>query len=552
VPLPKSHALVLSAGLVLAAACGREHPLSTQLKERLASVFHDEPSPDELRVALLHQLRVGSGTTTAFPSRQTIDDFYAAHAYRLVWSGSGGEPTPAAVTLIAALRRAAEHGLNPEDYAASRLEALEKELRGNGSAQRLADFELLATVGCFRYASDLATGRVHPDEVKSEWKPEAPELDIGKPLDDALAGNDLAPYLESLAPQHPGYARLRQALAKLREIEAAGGWSSIPAGRKMKSGSTDPRVAQLRQRLGVAPGARFDAALSQAVRRFQELHGIDPDGVVSDATLAELNRPVADRIRQVELNLERWRWIPRTLGDPHVLVNIPGFDLVLSQNGATVWHTRVVAGKAFTPTPLFSDRIVAIVVHPPWNVPESIAVNEYLPELRKNHDALERHGLHLLEGSGDKAREVNPRRVDWDRVSEDKFPYRLRQDPGAENPLGQVKFDLTNDFQIYLHDTPGGHAFSRTERDLSHGCIRVENALELANRIVNDDEKSKILQALDEPEEKRIQLASKVPVHIFYWTAWADEAGELHFGPDVYDFDAPQRQALDRAGPKKP
>lgn len=252
----------------------------------------------------------------------------------------------------------------------------------------------------------------------------------------------------------------------------------------------------------------------------------------------------------MELNLERWRWIPRTLGDPHVLVNIPGFDLVLSRNGATAWHTRVVAGKVFTPTPLFSDRIVAIVIHPPWNVPESIVVAEYLPELRKDRDALARHGLHLLEGSGDKAHEVDPRSVNWDRVSEDKFPYRLRQDPGAENPLGQIKFDLTNDFQIYLHDTPGGRAFSRTERDLSHGCIRVEHALELANQIVSDDEKSEILRALDDPEDTRIELASRVPVHIFYWTAWADEAADLHFGPDVYSFDAPQRQALDRVAPK--
>jgi murein L,D-transpeptidase YcbB/YkuD len=524
----KSRGALLFTGLVLAAACGREQPTPAQLQARLASLLHDEPSPDAKR----------------------IDAFYAAHAHRLVWSDANGKPTRAAATLIAALRRAGEHGLNPEDYAASRLEALDKELRSDGSAERLTNFDLLATIGCFRYASDLSTGRVHPDEVKSEWKSEAPALDIGKPLDAALAGKDIARFLESLPPQHPGYARLRQALAKLREIEAAGGWPVIPAGQKMKSGSTDPRVAQLRRRLGLAPGHRFDTALEQSVRRFQKLHGIDPDGVVSDATLAELNQPVADRIRQLELNLERWRWIPRTLGDPYVLVNIPGFDLVFSRNGRAPWRTRVVAGKVFTPTPLFSDRIVAIVIHPSWNVPESIAVNEYLPELRENSDALERHGLHLLEGWGDKAREVDPRKVDWDRVSEDKFPYRFRQDPGAENPLGQVKFDLTNDFSIYLHDTPAGHAFSRTERDLSHGCIRVENALELANRIASDAEKAKVLQALDDPEDTRIELASRIPVHIFYWTAWADEAGDLHFGPDVYGFDTPQRQALDRAAQK--
>jgi murein L,D-transpeptidase YcbB/YkuD len=440
--------------------------------------------------------------------------------------------------------------LSPDDYAPERLEALDKQIRESSTADRLADFDLLATVALFRYASDLATGRVHPDEVKSDWKALTPELDITKPLDEALTKNDLAPFLESLAPQHPGYAHLREALVKLREQEAVGGWASIPSGPKMKKGSTDPRLPQLRERLRLEPAGAFDVTLDKAVRHAQATYGIDPDGVVSDATLAELNTSVADRIRQVELNLERWRWIPRSLGDTYVLVNIPGFDLELTRNGAPAWHTRVVTGKELTPTPLFSDRIVSIVIHPPWNVPESIAVNEYLPELRKNRKALERHGLKVLEGTGDKAQEIDPKDVNWDRVSDDKFPYHLRQDPGAENPLGQVKFALTNDFSIYLHDTPGGHAFNKTERDLSHGCIRVENALELANQITNDSEKAAIREALANPEEKHIALAEKIPVHIFYWTAWADEAGELHFGPDVYGFDAPQREAIAKAAEK--
>ena len=543
--------LVYAALTSVMAACGRGEPAPAGIQTRLASVFRDEPSPDETRNALVRQLRTAPAAGTAFPSRATIDGFYAAHGNRLVWSDANGKPTQASATLIAALRRAGEHGLNPDDYAPERLEAMDKQIRESSTADRLADFDLLATVALFRYASDLATGRVHPDEVKSDWKALTPELDITKPLDEALTKNDLAPFLESLAPQHPGYAHLRGALVKLREQEAAGGWPAIPTGPKMRKGSTDPRVPQLRQRLGLDAAGGFDATLDQAVRSAQATYGIDPDGVVSDATLAELNTPVADRIRQVELNLERWRWIPRELGDTHVLVNIPGFDLQLNRNGATTWHTRVVTGKELTPTPLFSDRIVSIVIHPPWNVPESIAVNEYLPELRKNRNALDRHGLKLLEGTGDKAKEIDPKSVDWDRVDVDKFPYRLRQDPGAENPLGQVKFALTNDFSIYLHDTPGGHAFRKTERDLSHGCIRVENALKLADEITNDSEKTAIREALANPEEKHVALATKIPVHIFYWTAWADEAGELHFGPDVYGFDAPQREAIDKAAEKK-
>ena len=270
------------------------------------------------------------------------------------------------------------------------------------------------------------------------------------------------------------------------------------------------------------------------LHRDEEAAGVDPDP------------ERAERIRQVELNLERWRWIPRELGDPYVLVNIPGFDLELVQSGAATWHTRVITGKAYTPTPVFSDRVVALVANPPWNVPESIAVNEFLPELRQDPVAFARKGIRVLEGSGEKAQEVDPRRVHWNKVDGERFPYHLRQDPGADNPLGRVKFDLTNDFHIYLHDTPGGHAFRRSDRDLSHGCVRVENALELARRITSDAVHTKLDEALAQPEERRIDLDAEIPVHIFYWTAWTDEAGELHFGEDVYEFDTKQREALDR------
>ena len=507
------------------------------------------PTPDEVRGALARQLRRTSGSGS-FPSQTTVGDFYTKRGNHLIWSDATGKPVAGAATLIAALRRAGEHGLDPDAYAVDRLDSFSKE----SSAEGLADFDLLATTALLRYASDLATGRVHPDEVQSDWKTNPPDLDLGTLLDEGVLRNELEKLFESLPPPHAGYARLREGLGKLREVERAGGWPSIPPGPKITKGSRAGwRSATAARRFCTAPAAgdRYDAALASMIKRFQTLHGIEPDGVVSDRTLEELNVPVDQRIRQVELNLERWRWIPRDLGDTHVLVNIPGFDLELTQGRDAPWRTRVVAGKAFTPTPVFSDRIVAIVVNPPWNVPESIAVNEYLPELRKNPSALARHGIKILEGSGEKAHEVDPARVKWESVDADHFPYRLRQDPGENNPLGRLKFDLTNDFHIYLHDTPGDAAFDRSGRDLSHGCIRVQNALELADRIAGDAAKDKIHEALEQPEERRVELDAKIPVHIFYWTAWADEAGELHFAPDVYGFDAPQRAALDRVAGKE-
>jgi len=284
------------------------------------------------------------------------------------------------------------------------------------------------------------------------------------------------------------------------------------------------------------------------VKRYQSLAGLPPKGVVDDETLAALNVSVVDRIRQVELNLERWRWIPRQLGNPHILVNVPAFELELTREGSAPWRTRVVAGKAFTPTPILSDRIVAFVVNPPWNVPESIAVNEYLPELKKNPHALARDGLKILEGSGDKAREIDPGQVSWAKVDPEKFPYRIRQDPGDKNPLGRIKFDLTNDFHVYLHDTPGGGVFDRTDRDVSHGCIRVKDALVLADLLASEPVKQEVHDALDRhEEERRIDLDPDVPVHILYFTAWVDDAGGLHFGPDIYGFDPTQWATMQKA-----
>jgi len=528
--------------LIILSACGAEDPIPRRVKARLESIFENgpkEPTPDEVRVALLRQLR----TAAAFPSRKSIDDFYAKHGHRLVWSDPSGKLLPTGTALLDALRRAGDHGLNPDDYAVDRLDSLQKGM-ASGGAERLADFDLLLTSAFFRYASDLSTGRLHPDEVQSGWHTNPTELDVAAALDEALAKNDLTKLLESLPPPHPGYARLRQSLLKLREIDAAGGWPEIPKGPK-KVGPSDPRSALLQKRLD-------QQDVAAAIRSFQSLHAIDPDGSLNEETLAAMNVPVGERIRQVELNLERWRWAPRDLGDPHVLVNIPGYDLELERADAQPWRTRVVAGKAYTPTPVFSDRIVALVIHPPWNVPESIAVKELLPELLKNPNALDKQHIRVLEGSGDKAREVDPGAIRWKDVDPERFPYRLRQDPGDANPLGHVKFDLTNDFSIYLHDTPAGAVFGRADRDVSHGCIRVEKALDLASRITSDAEKEKMKEALEQPEEQRIELQAKIPVHILYFTAWADGAGNLHFGPDVYDFDRSQRAALDKLTSSQP
>jgi murein L,D-transpeptidase YcbB/YkuD len=547
--------------LLGAAACGGQEPVPSRLARRLESVAGAAPrdlTRDEVEEALARQLRIApvpvggtkNSTNPIFPTRETLAEFYSKSGHRLAWCDDSGGILPSATTLLDALRRAPEHGLDPEDYALSRLDLLREQIGkaplDDAAIARLADFDLLMTAAFFRYASDLSTGRVHPDEIRNDWHVSTPELEPLTTLDQALEGGKLSELLEALPPPHPGYARLRGALTALREIEAAGGWAAIPDGPKLQRGSRGPRVALLRQRLSEPAGDRFDEALAASVRRFQERHGIEPDGKVGAITLEELNVTVERRMRQVELNLERWRWIPRGLGDPHVFVNIPAFDLELVRGGASVWRTRIVVGKAFTPTPVFSDRIVAAVINPPWNVPESIAIEEYLPELRENPKAFRRRGLRLLQGSEEHPREVDPTTVHWHALGEGSFPYRLRQDPGPDNALGRVKFQLTNDFNVYLHDTPTRRLFGHMDRDLSHGCIRVENPLDLARLLLDESSQDLLNDALGQTEERHLSVKPAVPIQIVYLTAWVDEGGALRFSPDVYEFDGPQRSALDR------
>jgi murein L,D-transpeptidase YcbB/YkuD len=546
--------------LLAVVACSPRDPIPLRLVERLKSAAGVDKNltPDEVEQALTREMRsvpvpaegAAHQPGKVFPTRETLATFYEQNGNRLAWCDPAGKVLPSANTLLETLRRAGDHGLDPEDYALSRLELLRAKIDqgdlDDAAVARLADFDLLMTAAFFRYASDLSTGRLHPDEIRDDWHTSSLELDPLTGLGEVRESGKLAELLDQLPPPHAEYAELSKALKGLRQVEASGGWPVIPEGPKLAHGSRGPRVALLRQRLAEPAGDLFDASLAGALRRAQQQHGIEPDGKLGAATLAELNVPVERRIGQVELNMERWRWIPRTLADPYVVVNIPGFDLALMRGGTVAWRTRVVVGKSFTPTPVFSDRIVAVVANPPWNVPESIAVNEYLPELKKDAKALRRHGLRLLKGSEEHPDEINPASVNWDKLDDGKFPYRIRQDPGPDNALGRVKFQLTNDFGVYLHDTPARSLFGHSDRDLSHGCIRVENPLELARLLLDESSQDLLREALDQPDEKHVAVKPPVPIHILYLTAWVDDTGALHFGPDVYEFDAPQRKALDR------
>jgi murein L,D-transpeptidase YcbB/YkuD len=281
----------------------------------------------------------------------------------------------------------------------------------------------------------------------------------------------------------------------------------------------------------------FDNALSEAVKRFQRRHGLLEDGVVGGRTLAALNVPVSERVRQIELNLERLRGLPESLGQRYILVNIPDFRMRVVEGDENVLDAEVIVGQPKRPTPVFSGNMSYLVMSPRWHVPYSIAVKDKLPLLRRDPYALYRQGIHIFAANG---REVNPGMINWHGVSRRNFPFHLRQEPGSRNALGRIKFIFPNPHQVYLHDTPQTHLFGRSERAFSSGCVRVSKPVELAEYLLKQDpgwSRKKIVSVSEGKHERHVNLPESIPIHLLYWTAWVSEDGVVNFRRDIYGHD---------------
>jgi murein L,D-transpeptidase YcbB/YkuD len=364
-----------------------------------------------------------------------------------------------------------------------------------------------------------------------------------------------SPYaeIEREKPQHQLYRNLRAELARHRELRERGGWSPVPPGATLRLGDRDPRVAALRARLAatgeLAPDAAvggdvYDDALEAAVREYQTRNGLDADGVVGRRTLASLNRSIDDRISQIAVNLERGRWLLHDLDPTFVVVNVAGFRAYYLRDEALVWSARVQVGLPYRQTPMFRSRLGYLVLNPTWTVPPVIFANDVLPALKRDPDYLEKHSMRVVDTEGLPV----PEPVDWANVGPDGFPYLLRRDPGPGNPLGRVKFMFPNPYAVYLHDTPSQALFEKADRTESSGCIRIENALELAALLLEGQEgwdAAALELAVATGETRTVTLERRVPVLVSYWTAWVDRDGKLQVRSDVYGLDAKVRAGLD-------
>jgi murein L,D-transpeptidase YcbB/YkuD len=472
--------------------------------------------------------------------RPALTRFYRPREFAPAWSPVDGGPERAS-RLLQALTAAEAHGLEPARYHVDVLRA-----RGAGRAAGWSvEAELLLTDAFVRYATDLRSGRRPPGFMEADWGIPAQPFDAVAALARGLREpTSWTTLLASLPPPAPDYGRLVDALRRYRAIAAHGDWPRVDAGTPLRPGDDDARVAALRTRLAaederVASGldTRYDGQLEDRVRRFQSRHGLSADGIVGRATIRSLNVSAADRARQITLNLERWRWLPRDFGRHYIVVNVADAVLHVVLDGQTVLTSRVVVGDVRHPTPVVRTRMDAIILNPRWSVPTSIAVAEILPRIRENARYLAENHMVILE-----RRESDPfgLQIDWASIPSDPFPFRLQQAPGPDNPLGRIKFDIPNRFDVYLHDTPNRSLFMRPVRTASHGCIRVERADDLALHVLNDGTGRWTKRRLEEvisAGSSRIALARPLPVYILYWTAFADPDGAVQFRDDVYGRD---------------
>jgi murein L,D-transpeptidase YcbB/YkuD len=471
-----------------------------------------------------------------------VGPYYAKPANGMIWV-SNGRPTKAAAELVKAIGLAPEDGLDPADYMAALI--LPKQV---GSDADAAGFELAMSQAFLSFARDLHGGQTSPAAASASGiviarKPVDPVAWLSLARDKGVSA-----ALDNLRPKHPQYFQLRQMLAGYRSLAEHGGWPSIGVGPTLKPGMRDARVGQMRANLIARGYGGIDAAdpnlydnnIVAVVQHFQKRHGLEPDGVAGATTIAALNVTADQRVKQIIVNLERWRWLPDDLGSRHVFVNQAGFELFLVDQGQTIERHRVIVGKPFHETPIFSDRIAYAEFNPSWTVTPDIATNEILPKLREDPGYLEKNDYVLYAGWGPDAQLVDPRSVDWHSVSGTPFPYRVVQLPGEKNALGAVKFMFPNKFDIYLHDTPSRQLFAKTGRAFSHGCIRVHEPIKLAETLFGLDGSltpEQIASIINDGKTVTVNLKTKVPIHLTYFTVWIDDDGTPSFFPDVYERD---------------
>ncbi len=493
---------------------------------------------------------------------QLLIELYLDNGMRPYWVTESGVQDKAG-QLLAVLGRTEEDGLEPSRYRTAAIAAL---LTAR-DIESLARLDVMLTLALNAYITDMRKGRAASTRLDTRLfaavRDSDSENDVAETVGEALRRSDLTDFLARQAPQHSAYRALKELLAAYRRLEAAGGWPVIPPGPKLEPGMSDQRLELLARRLlitgdlaalpvllAAAPGQSsvYEGELVNAVKHFQRRCNLKQDGIIGKATLNALNIPVRDYISKIELNLERWRWLPHQLEGRRIFVNIADFTLISMNNGQTELAMPVIVGEIYNKTPVFSHAMTYIELNPYWNVPPSIALKEIVPKMRKDPGYLSRQRIRIFAGWQEGAPELSPASINWHTVGSGITRYRLRQEPGPGNSLGRIKFMFPNSKNIYMHDTPVHALFQQPQRAFSHGCIRLSRPLELAWHILQHDghnvSKEGLRKAVDSKKRQVFVLRRPLPVHILYLTALVAEDGGAHFYDDIYGYDSQLAEAL--------
>ncbi len=502
-----------------------------------------------------------------------VRKFYDAGGYSLAWI-QAGRPTPQASAMIGQFKQARFKGLDPQDYDAASWDGRLQKIRASAPASDLASFDLVLTFCAMRYISDLHIGRVNPHNFKFGLDVGAYTYDLPEVLrGQVIQAPDVNAVVQSFEPPYAGYQRTETALAEYLKLAAQGDGLGLPfPAKSVKPGAMYAGMTQLLWRLrqlgdlpsaggstasppaSIGAPAPYDGAAVEGVKHFQHRHGLDPDGVLGKGTITELNRPLSLRVWQLELTLERYRWIPPKFPQPPIVVNIPEFRLrTMRRQPAGFVSMRVVVGKAYHHrTPVFAQNMRYVIFRPYWLVPPSIQQSELVPKIRRDPDYLAENNYEVVNDAGQVVTEG--------AISDDVMrglrsgALSIRQKPGPKNALGLIKFIFPNSYNVYLHSTPSPQLFAKARRDFSHGCIRVEDPVALAAWVLRDIPGwtvEKIQAAMNDAtqDNRQVNLPKSIPVLILYSTAVVEPDGEVRFFDDIYGYDAELEQVLEAGYP---
>jgi L,D-transpeptidase YcbB len=497
--------------------------------------------------------------------RNELQKFYEPMAYAPAWI-QGSQPVPQALSLIDRFRDAGTKGLNPEDYDASRWQERIRALQGSSSGPAAARFDVTLTVCTMRYVSDLRIGRINPQHFKFGLSVEQKKYDLAQFLHERIMiASDMRAVLDEMEPPFAGYRRTEEALARYIELARTDDGEKLPAVTKPIDPGQGylgvPRLARFLRLVGDLPtdatlpgdNQTYSGPVVDAVKHFQRRHGLDDDGRLGPSTIKQLNVPLHERVLQLQLTLERWRWLPDEFSAPPIVVNIPDFRLrALDEHNKVVMNMRVVVGKAMrTQTPVFTREMSYVVLRPYWNVPSGILRGEIVPAIQRDRGYIARKNYEVTtyDGKVVTSGEISDEVLAQLRAGK----LTVRQKPGPSNALGLIKLIFPNEHNVYLHSTPSQSLFSRSRRDFSHGCIRVEKPAELAAWVLRNNPGwtlERVQQGMQSGKDNvTVNLVKPVPVFIVYGTALAYEDGDVHFTDDIYGHDARLAAALAKGYP---